>query len=162
MISGDRVQVVVGKKHPQKGPVKILGADTVGDHVLVDYSGPVTTAGITCGANTSQRSIDAADELISLPLLSMVTRVRQCGVSIYARDGSKDTITIKTPDTGAPPAPPLTLIAFYKLEKHGGDSLGLSPPFVFTNTSFRDGALYLNGVYEYGGTKDGYRAVAPV
>jgi TonB family protein len=56
----------------------------------------------------------------------------------------------------------LNLLALYRLRSDGADATGVSGPFSLFNTSFRDGSLYLNGVYEHSKDKNGYRAVAPV
>lgn len=50
-------------------------------------------------------------------------------------------------------------LALYTLSRDGSDATGLNHAFSLTNTSFRDGALYLNGAYI---DRGGYTAIAAV
>jgi TonB family protein len=52
------------------------------------------------------------------------------------------------------------LIALYRLRSDGTDESGLGSAFSFSNTSFREGSLYVNGIYEK--LPNGHRAVAAV
>jgi len=54
------------------------------------------------------------------------------------------------------------LLAHYRLDIDGADSLGLNPPATLKNASIVEGALFLNGRYEHGGVAKGYKATFPV
>src|SRR6185437_11073093 len=60
-----------------------------------------------------------------------------------------------------PRAAPLSPLAHYRFNGDGKDATKANPDFELKNTSFKDNALYLNGVYQFGGGKanNGYRAV---
>ena len=53
-------------------------------------------------------------------------------------------------------------IAEYKFEEDGRDSINREQIAELKNTRFANNSLFLNGNYEYGGTRNGYRAVAPI
>ena len=59
-------------------------------------------------------------------------------------------------------SPTNELIAHYRLDIDGADSLGLNPPATLKNASIVEGALFLNGRYENSGVAKGYRATFPV
>jgi hypothetical protein len=172
MAPDGKVVVVVGKTHPQQGPVKILGVSSkrgADDLVLsVDYAGPVTSAKAKCGSQeVTATGVKPAEELISLPAIPLDPALAyNCEVSVYGNDGGTSSMGITVAAASStepkPSGPALNLLAFYKLQTNGADSTGASGAFSLSNTEFRDGALYLNGLYENGGDKRGYRAVASV
>lgn len=49
-------------------------------------------------------------------------------------------------------------LAHFRFNGDGKDANPDNPEFELKNTAFRDNALYLNGIYELGKSKDGYRA----
>jgi TonB family protein len=56
----------------------------------------------------------------------------------------------------------VTSLALYRFRDDGSDALGLSGPFSLANTAFRDGSLYLKGVYESSRNNDMYPATPMV
>jgi hypothetical protein len=67
---------------------------------------------------------------------------------------SGSTWSAPAPRTRQPPP-----LARYRFNGNGKDDTGKNPDFILRNTSFKDNALYLNGVYSPGGPGAGYRAV---
>lgn len=54
------------------------------------------------------------------------------------------------------------LLAHFRLETDGQDSLGRSPPAELRNAAIREGSLFLNGCYENRGGGNGFRATFPI
>src|SRR5262249_44489944 len=55
--------------------------------------------------------------------------------------------------------PPPFLLAQFLFDGDARDITGQGHDFSLKNTEFRDGALFLNGIYTYNGRGDGYTAV---
>jgi hypothetical protein len=57
------------------------------------------------------------------------------------------------------PSEPPKPLAHYRFRGNANDEDKANPPFALNNTSFKDNALYLNGVYGMSKDPNGYRAV---
>src|SRR5262245_38934468 len=55
--------------------------------------------------------------------------------------------------------PQVSSLAHFRFNGNAKDENKTNPDFELAHTEFKDGALYLNGKYENGIDKDGYRAV---
>lgn len=53
-------------------------------------------------------------------------------------------------------------LADYRFDGNGADALGRSAAFVLKNVPFEQGALFLNGGYEHGGSPGGFKAIGTI
>jgi hypothetical protein len=189
MVSGGKVEVVVGKKHPQTGPVKILHVDHVrtGESVqfFVDYTGPVVAAQAVCGkVGVADSHVDPSQDLLALPPLALASsETHTCRIELTSSGkdgdyrenvtvpaeskppGSKPSTSSTAPAGAQPEKIVVNLLAWYKLDGDGSDWTHANNFFALTNAPFERlssgrSALYLNGIYDFGDQAKGYRAVA--